>query len=175
MKDPIENLAAFNGEDSIIVVIDTPKGSRNKYQFDIHLASFKLGGILPLGHAFPYNFGYIPQTLGGDGDPLDVLVLLEEPVFVGCVVECRLIGGLEAYQTEKEGKVERNDRLLGVAHASTEYANIKKLSELGDTAIEQITHFFTSYNNAKGKKFEVRSHLDEAEARRIIEEAMLKK
>src|SRR5215471_878934 len=83
------------------VVIDTPKGSRNKYKFNEQHGDWRLSKVLPLGMTFPYDFGFLPSTRGEDGDPLDVLVLLDEPAFPGCVVPARLIGILEAAQTQE--------------------------------------------------------------------------
>src|SRR5690348_7042755 len=80
------------------VVIETPKGSHNKYNFDEELGLFVLGGVLPEGMSFPYDFGFLPGTLGEDGDPLDVLLLMDQPAFSGCVVPSRLIGVIEAEQ-----------------------------------------------------------------------------
>jgi len=82
------------------VIIDTPKGSRNKFKYDERSEIFKLGGALPLGAVFPFDFGYIPSTRAEDGDPLDVLILMDEPAFTGCLVQAKLIGVIEAEQTE---------------------------------------------------------------------------
>ena len=80
------DLTPFSKTDELHVIIDTPKGSRNKYKYDAEYQLFTLGGVLPAGAVFPFDFGYVPSTEGGDGDPLDVLVLMDEPVFVGCLV-----------------------------------------------------------------------------------------
>src|SRR5215210_8005156 len=120
----LNHLSAFADEgDEINVIIETPKGSRNKYNFDEELGLFKLGGVLPAGAVFPFDFGYVPSTVGGDGDPLDVLVLMDEPAFVGCLVPARLIGVIEAEQTE-EGKTTRNDRLIAVTTTSRNHRDI---------------------------------------------------
>src|SRR6185295_3939794 len=95
-------------------IIETPKGCRNKFDYDRDSNLFKLGGLLPEGMMFPFDFGFIPSTLGEDGDPLDILVLMDAPAHVGCLIEVRLIGIINAEQTEN-GKTEVNDRLLGVA------------------------------------------------------------
>ena len=99
------------------IIIDTPKGSRNKFSWDEKRQLFELSGMLPTGAVFPYDFGFIPNTRGGDGDPLDVLVLMDEPAFAGCLVRSRLLCVIEAEQTEK-GETERNDRLIAVAAKS---------------------------------------------------------
>src|SRR2546421_8211911 len=96
------------------VVIETPKGSRSKYAFDPDQRAFKLKKVLPEGMVFPHDFGFIPSTEAEDGDPLDVLLLMDQPAFPGCLVEARLIGVIEGEQSE-DGKKERNDRLLAVA------------------------------------------------------------
>jgi inorganic pyrophosphatase len=153
-QTPIDRLPAFDDDEGHLnAIVDTPKGSRNKYKYDEKLGLYSLGGLLPVGASFPYDFGFVPSTLGGDGDPLDVLLLMEEPAFVGCLVPTRLIGVIEAEQTERDGSVERNDRLIGVAVKSRLYENVESLKELNDTLVDEIEHFFVSYNEAKGKIF----------------------
>src|SRR5689334_2298163 len=105
---------------SIDVIIETPKGSRNKFKYDSTSRMFKLSKVLPEGMMFPYDFGFVPSTIGDDGDPLDILVLMDEPTFPGCLLECRLIGVIEAEQEENHEK-ERNDRLVAVAQQSLLY------------------------------------------------------
>lgn len=143
-------------KDILNVIVDTPRGSRNKYEFDAKLRTFQLGGVMPLGNTFPFDFGFIPQTVGGDDDPLDVLILIDEPVFTGCLVKCRPVGGLLAYQTEKRRPKERNDRLIAVAEKSLLYEQIKNIRDINPKLLEQIKHFFISYNEAKGKLFEIK-------------------
>ena len=95
------DLPAFDEESGHVnAIIDTPKGSRNKFEYDQKLGIFKLGGALPLGTVFPFDFGYIPSTRAGDGDPLDILILMDDPAFTGCLVPAKLIGVIEAEQTE---------------------------------------------------------------------------
>src|SRR6187549_1983500 len=109
----LDRLAPFE-DDCVLVVIETPKGSPNKLAFEPRYGTFVLKGVLPAGAVFPFDFGFVPSTRGGDGDPLDVLVLMDAPVFPGCIVPSRLIGVIEAEQTE-DGETERNDRFLAVA------------------------------------------------------------
>ena len=92
-----------DGQNTIQVVIETPKGSRNKYAFDPEQKIFELKKVLPAGMAFPYDFGFIPSTKAEDGDPADVLVLMDEPAFPGCLLKCRLVGIIEGEQ----GKIGR--------------------------------------------------------------------
>src|SRR6201995_3515639 len=90
-------------------IIETPKGCRNKFDYDANSNLFMLGGLLPEGMMFPFDFGFIPSTLGEDGDPLDVMVLMDAPAHVGCLIEIRILGVIEAKQTQN-GRTERNDR-----------------------------------------------------------------
>jgi len=109
-------LRPFYPDDASLVrvIIETPKGCRNKYKYDPEIGAFKLSKVLPEGMVFPYDFGFIPGTKAEDGDPIDVLLLMDQPAFAGCVIESRLIGVLEAEQS-KQGETERNDRLIAVA------------------------------------------------------------
>jgi inorganic pyrophosphatase len=95
--------AREKGAKTFNVVIETARGSRNKYSFDPELGAFVLKKVLAEGHVFPFDFGFVPRTKAEDGDPVDVLVLMDEPGIAGCLVECRVIGCLQARQT-KEGK-----------------------------------------------------------------------
>ncbi len=83
------------------VVIETPRRSRNKYSYDPECDCMQLSTVLPEGMVFPYDFGFIPSTLGEDGDPLDILILMDEPVLPGCVIRARLVGAIEAKQKER--------------------------------------------------------------------------
>ena len=98
-------------------VIETPSGSRNKFKFEKRFGCFALSSVLPEGMVFPHAFGFVPRTQAQDGDPEDVLVVMDEPTFTGCVVPVRLVGVMEAEQTE-DGDKRRNDRLIAVAAQS---------------------------------------------------------
>jgi inorganic pyrophosphatase len=135
-------------------IIETPKGCRNKFDFDRVSNLFMLGGLLPEGMMFPFDFGFIPSTLGEDGDPLDILVLMDAPAHVGCLIEVRLIGIINAEQTE-DGKTEANDRLLGVAVHSYDHEDLKSIDDVSRTLLGQLEAFFVSYNKQRGKKFKV--------------------
>lgn len=139
------------------VVIETPKGSRNKLKYDQSSERFKLSKVLPEGMMFPYDFGYVPSTKAEDGDPLDVLVLTDEPLFPGCLVDCKLIGVIEVEQ-EQEGEKYRNDRLIAVATASLLYSNINHLDELNAVVREQVEQFFVNYQRVRGVKLTILGH-----------------
>ncbi|HEX8335399.1 MAG TPA: inorganic diphosphatase [Pyrinomonadaceae bacterium] len=165
-------LEAFHDDDELNVIIETPKGSRNKYDYDEKSGLFKLGGVLTSGASFPFDFGFVPSTLGGDGDPLDVLVLMDEAAFAGCLVRTRLVGVIEAEQTERDGETTRNDRLVGVAADSRLHTRVRTLESLGATLLEEIEHFFVSYNEAKGKVFKPLGRFGPERALELVGEGM---
>jgi inorganic pyrophosphatase len=168
---PVTRLPPFGEDDATInVVVETSKGSRNKITFDPERGLYELTGVLPVGATFPYDFGFVPSTLGDDGDPLDVLLLMDEPVFAGCLVSARLVGAITAEQEERDGAVERNDRLLAVAEKSRIHADVRGLTDLGEALLEEIEHFFVSYNEIKGKRFQPRGRKGARAARTLVEE-----
>lgn len=172
-NSPFSKLPTFDAESGDLnVVIETPKGSRNKYDYDEEWGLFKLGGVLPAGAVFPFDFGFVPQTLGGDGDPLDVLVLMDEAAFTGCLVPARLIGVLEAEQTERDGTTTRNDRLIAVAANSRDHTEVKSLDSISDNLLQEIEHFFVSYNVIKGKEFNPHGCFGPDRARDVVEAGM---
>jgi inorganic pyrophosphatase len=123
------------------VIVETPKGSRNKFEFDDKYGIFKLSGVLPAGANFPFDFGFVPSTQGEDGDPLDVLVLMDEPAFPGCLVLSRLIGVITAEQTERDGETVRNDRLIAVAADSRTHRGLQSIDQLrADRGGEILLH-----------------------------------
>lgn len=155
----------------MLVIIETPKGSPNKLAFEPRYGTFVLKGVLPAGAVFPFDFGFVPSTRAEDGDPLDVLVRMDAPVYPGCIVPSRLIGVIEAEQTE-EGETERNDRLLAVAANSAAHRSIRQLNDLSQDLVAQIEHFFVSYNEMKGKHFDVKGRAGSKRARALVMAAM---
>ena len=134
------------------VVIETPKGSRNKYAFDEKQRVFGLKKVLPAGMEFPYDFGFVPSTLADDGDPTDVLVLMDEPAFPGCVLQCRIVGIIEGEQGEKK-KLERNDRVVAVEKENHSFADIHHIKDLGKTFLQELEDFFVNYHELSGEKY----------------------
>ena len=168
----LSSLPAFDAEsEDLNVLIETPKGNRNKFTYDEKRGLFKLSGLLPMGAVFPFDFGFIPSTLGGDGDPLDVLILMDEPAFPGCLIPARLIGVIEAEQTE-DGKTNRNDRLIAVAVDSRAHTDIHRLNDLNESVVNEIEHFFVSYNEAKGKQFKPLGRFEPDRAKKVVEVGM---
>jgi inorganic pyrophosphatase len=155
----------------IHAIIETPQGPASKYSFDPETQMFKLKKILPRGMVFPFHFGFIPHTKGEDGDPLDVLVLLDELSWPGCIIDCKLIGVMEATETQN-GKTIRNDRLIATANASDKYSNIKDLASMDDYLEKEIEHFFDTYTNLESKEFKVVSKKGPQTAIELIKKQM---
>src|SRR5436305_2857395 len=138
----LKRLPPFDSKSgNLNIVIDTPKGCRSKFAYDMKRKAYVLKSVLPQGALFPFDFGSIPGTKGEDGDPLDALVLMDEPAFCGCLVESRLVGVIEAEQSE-DGKTERNDRLIAVVAKYPTHAEFISLSGLLPALLKQSEHFF---------------------------------
>jgi len=152
-------------------IIETPKGCRNKFDYDPESSLFMLGGLLPEGMMFPFDFGFVPSTRGEDGDPLDILVLMDAPAHVGCLIDVRIIGIITAEQTE-DGKTEANDRLLGVAIHSYDRENLESIGDVSKTLLDQLESFFISYNKQRGKKFKVTGTGGPKKALRFLKDGM---
>jgi inorganic pyrophosphatase len=159
------------GKSSIQVVIETPKGCRNKYKFDPKLRSFTLSRVLPDGMLFPYDFGFVPSTMAEDGDPIDVLLLMDAPAFPGCVIESRLIGVIEGEQNE-EGKTVRNDRLLAVANQNHRYSDLKNVSGMNQNQLKELSEFFVNYHRQDDVKYKFLGTKGPQEAARLLDRAI---
>ena len=156
---------------TVNAIVDTPAGSRNKYKYDEKRGLFHLHKLLPIGAAFPFDFGFIPGTRGEDGDALDVLILGEEPTFVGCLVTVRLLGIIEAKQTEKR-KTIRNDRLIVTPETEKIRPTARSLADVPKRVLTQIEHFFVSYNHAEGRVFTVLGRRGPRQAMKQIEQGV---
>lgn len=173
MPPLLSQLSALDPETGeVTAVIETPKGSPNKYDYDPSCGAFRLAGVMPEGSTFPYDFGFIPSTLGDDGDPLDVLLFLDSSVPVGCVLTVRLIGVIEAKERAEDRKWVRNDRLLAVpTHAHT-HGHVHNLDDLRPKLLDEIEAFFCNYNEQKGKVFKPLDRSGPKKARKLVEDGM---
>lgn len=170
----LAGLAPWGGEGRINVVIETPRGSRNKYGFDEAICAMRLKHVLPEGMTFPYDFGFVPGTMAADGDPLDVLVLMDAPALPFCVLEARLVGVLEAEQRQRDaaGGWTRNDRLLAVADAARTQAHIRSPGDLRAGLLDEISSFFATYNGLMGRDFRERGRSGPDAARAAVQAAV---
>jgi inorganic pyrophosphatase len=144
------------------VMIETPRGSAQKYAYDPELKVFRLKRMLPTGMVFPYDFGFVPGTEAEDGDPVDVIVLSEFKSFPGCLLECRIVGAILANQSKrahgnghrKKGKTIRNDRLIGISVEGTQLRDVTSIDELPDDLLTELEQFFANYHRFDGTTFE---------------------
>ena len=168
LVDPIR-LKPFDSSDKQLlrVVIETPKGSRNKFAFDPDEHIFELKRVLPSGMEFPYDFGFVPSTKADDGDPIDVLVLMDEPAFPGCVLSCRPIGVIEGEQGEGK-KTERNDRVVAVQRDAHDWADIRTIDDLGKQFRRELEEFFVNYHKLSGEEYRVLGIKGPDVARKIV-------
>jgi inorganic pyrophosphatase len=168
-------LPAYNEADGMVhVVIETEKGSRNKLSYDEDLNIFRLKKVLPEGMSFPHDFGFVPSTLAEDGDPLDVLVLMDEPGCTGCLVDCRIIGAICGEQSDNGTKI-RNDRLVGVAVPSHTHSDLQDIGELNPSLLREVDKFFANYHQQYGKKFKVIGHCGPKEALKMVKQGVKRK
>jgi len=149
------------------VVVEIPKGSRNKFAFDAEQHIFELKKVLPAGMTFPYDFGFVPSTIADDGDPTDVFVLMDEPAFPGCVLSCRPIGVIEGEQKSKKGK-ERNDRIIAVEKDAHSFAGVKTIDDMGNKFEKELKEFFVNYHKLTGKEYRVRAMKGPDQARKLV-------
>ena len=166
LADPV-GLSATDDNGKLQVIIETPKDSRNKYAFDEEQRVFALTKVLPAGMTFPYDFRFIPSTKAEDGDPTDVLVLMDEPAFPGCLLKCRIIGVIEGQQGKKKNG-ERNDRIIAIEEANHSYAHVHHVKELGKKFVKELEEFFVNYHDLQGEKYRVLDVKGPAEARRRV-------
>jgi inorganic pyrophosphatase len=150
-------------------VVETPRGSRHKFALDVEIGALTLKQTLASGLAWPYDYGFIPSTLGKDGDPLDIIVLMDEPTFPGCVVKVRLLGVIGM---EKNGV--ENDRFVGMLLPSEETSlstdGYRRLSDLPPKLLAEIKSFLCEYSEEKGNDLKLTGEHDEAAALASIED-----
>jgi len=173
LADPAR-LEPFDSTDKqmLRVVIETPKGSRNKFAFNAKEHVFELKKVLPAGMAFPYDFGFVPCTEAEDGDPVDVLVLMDEPAFPGCVLTCRPIGVIQGEEVGKKKKKTRNDRIIAVEKDAHSWADIKTIGDLGKQFVRELEEFFVDYHRLSCKQYRVLARKGRTQARRLVKSGM---
>ena len=161
----------LNHKELLRVVIETPKGSRNKFAFNPEEHVFELKKVLPSGMSFPYDFGFVPYTEADDGDPVDVLVLMDEPAFAGCVLSCRPIGVIEGQQSEKKDQV-RNDRIIAIEQDAHSWEDKKTVDDLGKQFVREVEEFFVNYHRLSGKEYRVLGLKGPDQDRKLVKSGM---
>jgi len=132
------------------VLIEIPAGSKNKYEFDKELGAFALDRVLYSAVQYPYDYGFIPNTLADDGDPLDGLVMMDQPTFPGCIIPARPLGMLLMIDGG-----DRDEKLLCVPAKDPRYANYKSLADVPQHRLDEIAEFFRTYKNLEKKVTEI--------------------
>jgi inorganic pyrophosphatase len=151
----LDQLALTDRKGQLRAVIETPQGSRHKLAFEPRTGAFSLKATMPAGMSFPFDFGFFPRTRAADGDPLDVLVLMDGPAYPGCLVPVRLLGVIEAEQRDGDADPIRNDRLIAVAVGSTERGDLRTVRDFEPTLCDQLESFFVTYDRFEGKDFKI--------------------
>ncbi len=149
---------------SVLAFIEIPRGSRNKYEYDDRTGRFLLDRVLYSSVHYPTDYGFITETLGEDGDSLDVLVLVQEPTFPGCLIPARPLGGLDMH--DEKGS---DFKVLAVPVGDPRYAHVRTLADIGDHWLREIETFFATYKLLEPKQTEVLGWHDIAHARTVIE------
>ena len=132
------------------VLIEIAAGSKNKYEFDKDLGALALDRVLSSSVMYPYDYGFIPNTLADDGDPLDGMVIMDEPTFPGCVIAARPIGMMEMIDGG-----DRDEKILCVPDKDPRYAHVKSLKDIPHHRLDEISEFFKTYKNLEKKAVEV--------------------
>jgi len=172
MSKGIGGLPTFSKNRRVNVVIEVPGGSRAKYKYVPKTGVFELHRALALGFSFPFPFGFIPQTTGEDGDPIDVLVVTNLDPPLGAVLPSRLIGSINIEQQDSGKAAVRNDRLLVVPDVEHEYRPVADIAELGDEQLKDIENFFIASGQRDGKILKVVGRSGPDEAMRLLDAAL---
>lgn len=149
----------------VFVVIEMTRGSRNKYEYDARQGVFRLNRVLYT--YFPCDYGFIPQTLDDDGDPLDAVLLINEPTFTGCIASARPVANIKMIDEEAV-----DDKIVTVATTDPFYGHIRTLKDIPQSVIRELTYFFDNYKRAEDKVTKVQRWEDADEAMKIIDWAM---
>lgn len=156
---------------TVDVVIETPKGSKYKYKFEEETNRFKVNKVLPSGLAFPYDFGFIPDTKGEDGDPLDVMIFSEDSFLPGSVIECEILGAIKAKQSSDDETV-RNDRIIVMPKLTAEKDKELTIEDFSKGKIKELEDFFTYYNKVEGNEFKTLGILTAKETWKMIKDQL---
>jgi inorganic pyrophosphatase len=166
----VHDLPPFDEQHNLRVVVETPRGATIKIKFDENLGCFSLSRILPLGVAYPYDFGFVPQTLAQDGDPLDVMVLIDAVTYPGVVISCRLLGALQVEERGLRGRP--NHRLVAVPIKAARKDEVRNFSELGRRMQQELERFFVTSSSFTSKDPVVRGWVNPEAAGEMVQRAI---
>ena len=168
-RDALRDVTPRTDDGAVNVFVETPKGSPHKYDLDAS-GLFRISIEMPEGVTFPCSFGFVPNTLAPDGDPLDIVLLTAGSVPAGALIESRLIGVLKM-ENDEDGSMARNDRVVAVANMSRFFRNVETLSDMRHGFAWDIEEFFETYNEMIERPFNVVGRGEADEAMRMLEEA----
>jgi inorganic pyrophosphatase len=166
MPDYLQLPLGEGAPELINMVVEIPLGAVNKYEYDKELHVFRLDRTLFSPVHYPGDYGFVPSTLAGDGDPLDVLVLVDQPTFPGCVVEVRPVGMLEMFDQES-----RDEKILAVTESNPRYKHVRDWSDVEPHVLREIAHFFSIYKDLEGKSTKTAEWHDIHAAHQAIRES----
>ena len=150
----------------VVVFVEVPSGSRNKYELDLELGGIVLDRRLFTSMSYPADYGFIEHTLGEDGDPLDALILVGDPTFPGCMIDVRVVGVF--HMTDEKGP---DEKVICVPLKDPAWMRVADIHDIPPEFRDEIEHFFQVYTDLEEGKTETRGFGNRAEAERIIEEA----
>jgi inorganic pyrophosphatase len=153
--------------EEVTAVVEIPFGSRNKYELDKATGLMKLDRVLYSSVHYPGDYGFIPRTLHEDGDPLDVLVLVKEQTFAGCMIDVRPLGVLRMLD-----RGEPDDKILGVPLHDPAYEEYFDISDIPQHTLREVQHFFATYKDLEGRRVQVVGWEKSERAMRVIEESI---
>lgn len=163
----LSRIAAQPKPGLINVLIEITGGSKNKYEYDKQLEAFALDRVLSSSVQYPYDYGFVPNTLAEDGDPLDGMVIIDEPTFPGCVIAARPIGFLEMIDGG-----DRDEKILCVPDKDPRYAQVKSLKDVAPHRLDEIAEFFRSYKNLEKKVTEILGWQDVEKVAALVEKSV---
>lgn len=170
LHNPWHDIApGVNPPEQVTAIIEIPSGSRNKYELDKETGHFKLDRVLYSAVHYPGDYGFIPRTLHEDGDPLDVLVKINEPTFPGCQINARPIGVLMMLD-----KGEPDDKILAVPADDPYYSDVFDIADLSPHYLKEVEHFFQIYKDLEGKRMEIMGWRKSQEAMEIVRESIVR-
>jgi len=171
MSRSLISLAPFDDDGALRVVVESPRGSRMKISYDPKIRAFTISRELPLGVAYPFDWGFIPGTRGDDGDPLDALVIHHHATYPGVVLPCRILGMVEIEQRDqgsKRGKPEVNNRIIAVPDWDQTVGTLEDIGDIPEMSRRQIEHFFVAAVAFTGKQLTVKGWASRAMSERFV-------
>ena len=169
MNTDLSKLKPYDAEGNLQVIVEAPKGSSLKLEFDVKKRLFTISRALPLGMVYPFDWGFVPGTVAADGDPVDALVVYGAATYPGVLLPCRLLGMVELEQTEKASKRESNNRIIATPSWHEPLKEIREASDLPRNIQRELEQFFVDVTVFTGKKVTIRGWANRRAAKAYID------